>query len=178
MRRIFHTKCYYFQVHEKNCKISVPENCDTDQPRETILSKEEPNDLRFFSYLKLRPKDKNGKSDSGHRGSLIKRPRANTLAKFLSIDLTSPLGQYIFRNKRLESGDIDLVGLCAKTKRESKSSLTENGFPVTYPRWKINSQISHIYSFSPSQKWQRLVTIETGKEDILLEFHNHLPELP
>lgn len=98
-------------VHEKTC-IDQSECQSADDPQE-----------RFFTYFKLASSTgSTSKLSTISSSSKVVRPRPSTYAKFLSIDVCSPLGQYIYSlsssSNRAEV--IDISSLCMA---ERKSAL-------------------------------------------------------
>ena len=99
------------------------------------------------------------------QGFHIKRPKPGSYSKFLSIDLSSPLGKYILKNKKQSKDAIDVANLCESARREARSSLRVNDFAVTCPkRHRRQNRHFHTYTFTPYQRWKRKIALETGKK--------------
>ena len=114
----------------------------------------------------------------------VKRYKPGSYSKFLSIDVTSPLGQYILSKQRggenqqatppsssVNSATTNLLPptLCQKDVRRGPRSRMINNFPVTYPNNRSGSKKhhqhhqQHTYSFSPYDRWRRYIALETGR---------------
>lgn len=144
----------HFQSHEEQCR-----NSSSSSPSS-----------RFFSYLRL--ESAQGES-SVSPTKVVKRPKPGSLAKFLSIDVTSPLGRSIFlRNSPKavngQAGEIDFKVLCqASARRETSArqlikAANEGDFMVTTTKAHRHLKHSHQYCFNRWQRNIRLNTIRTG----------------
>lgn len=164
--------------HEKNC-------FDT-----SIEPVEDPH-KRYFSYLGLEPKTVANTKDSFRKiPSKVVRPKPSTYAKFLSIDIASPLGQYIYSLSKNTKDKIDISSLCmAERKSALRSMMPSNSsvisitssqsnympplyegghgdeFPVTFRSHryrKKGKEDPHLYCFNKYQKAVRRYTLEHG----------------
>ena len=173
----------FFQVHEKNC---------FDKSNEPV---EDPH-KRYFSYLGLEPKTVANTKDSFRKiPSKVVRPKPSTYAKFLSIDIASPLGQYIYSLSKNTKDKIDISSLCmAERKSALRSMMPSNSsvisitssqsnymppiyegghgdeFPVTFRSHryrKKDREDPHLYCFNKYQKAVRRYTIEHGNYTFL-----------
>ena len=118
------------------------------------------------------------------------RPKPSTYAKFLSIDVSSPLGQYIYSLSSANSRDtIDISSLCIAERKSALRSvipsnksdeiistrsvyfphLFEGGhgkeFPVTFksPKPREGKEDSHMYCFNHHQAAVRQFCLDHGK---------------
>ena len=169
------------QVHEKTCQ----EGSESKQADEY--------QGRYFSYFKLTPNTHSSSTpitDYSSSSSKVVRPRPSTYAKFLSIDVSSPLGQYIYSLSSANSRDtIDISSLCIAERKSALRSvipsnksdeiirtrsvffphLFEGGhgkeFPVTFksPKPREGKEDSHIYCFNHHQAAVRQFCLDHGK---------------
>ena len=105
-------------------------------------------------------------------GNLV-RPKPGSYAKFLSIDVSSPLGQYINDLTKSACDSIDIKALCQMERKTAalRSSYGQRGarrtrFPVTFrgPKDRLaQKQSPHQYCFTREQFRQRIQTLKTGK---------------
>ena len=173
-----------FQDHEKSCQQAV----DTKKAEEFHK--------KFFSYLKLAPSS--GDSlDSSSCSSKVVRPKPSTYAKFLSIDVCSPLGQYIYSLSSSTKDEIDISSLCMAERKSALRSVVPHKntysekifsktlyfpplvvgghgeeFPITYRRNRLRSQQGrqepHLYCFNKHHKAVRKFTLKYGKPQLFL----------
>ena len=111
--------------------------------------------------------------------SHVVRPKPGSYAKFLSIDVSSPLGKYIceLTNSGCEEAEkIDISTLCFQAERKSalrSANGTGEGFPVSYrgqPRDRLAAkQDPHIYCFNKTQRAVRLRAIQTGLSAVTMQ---------
>ena len=176
----------FLQVHEKNCFDPSKEN-------------EEQFHKRYFSYMKLEPKSVVDTEDSfRNTPSKVVRPKPSTYAKFLSIDVSSPLGQYIYSLSSDTKDRIDISSLCMAERKSAlrsvqptntqgvkianKSSyfppIYEGGhgdeFPVTFRSHryrKVGKEDPHNYCFNKYQKAVRKYTLEHGMSSFYLNMY-------
>ena len=173
------TRYFYFftsQVHEKTCSDG-----------KASLKTEEPKD-KFFNYLKMNPTSR--ASTLSSNSSSVVRPRPSTYAKFLSIDVSSPLGQYIYSLSSTYNRDevIDISSLCMAERKSALRSYVEHNrsdeiifsrseyfphmyqgghgeeFPVTSrSKQKAPKEDPRIYCFNQRQMAVRKFTLDNGK---------------
>ena len=118
-----------------------------------------------------------------HAKKEVVHPKASSYARFVSIELCSPLGQSIIRggqislNERdynIQTGEVEekrdylerkeRKGLRSE-KTSSKSSIVDvypTEFPVTYKKDKNCKQDAHVYSFNKRQRQMRVQVLERG----------------
>ena len=165
------------QVHEKTCQEAV----DT--------KKAEESHERYFSYFRLAPSSKS--IDSSSSSSKVVRPKPSTYAKFLSIDVCSPLGQYIYSLSSSTKDEIDISSLCMAERKSALRSVVPHlntcsekifsksvympplvvgghgtEYPVTYRGSRLRNlrkQDPHLYCFSNHQKAVKKFTLLYGK---------------
>ena len=171
------------QDHEKTCQEAV----DT--------KKAEESDQRFFHYLKL---SGSHSSNSSSSSSKVVRPKPSTYAKFLSIDVCSPLGQYIYSLSSNTNDEIDISTLCMAERKSALRSVVPHSntcsekvfsksiyypplvvgghgeeYPVTYRGNRLRNlrkQDPHILCFNRQQKAVKRFTLQYGKLIKLLPF--------
>lgn len=175
--------------HEKGCNQGQNEDCRD----------------RLFNYLRL---SNNASGSEGHKecgsSSKVVRPKPSTYAKFVSIDVSSPLGQYICElNRHNGDEEIDISSLCAAERKTVLRSVTpQNGdegrmeingttivhgghgeeFPVTYRRLQkgrnsvAHRQDPHVYCFTTLQKAVRMQTLVTGLSPQSLKLYMDLKD--
>jgi len=163
--------------HEKSCQQAV----DTKKAEEFHK--------KFFSYFKLAPSS--GSLDSSSCSSKVVRPKPSTYAKFLSIDVCSPLGQYIYSLSSNTKDEIDISSLCMAERKSALRSVVPHKdtysekifskslyfpplvvgghgteFPITYRRNRLRSQQGrqepHLYCFNKQHKAVRAYTLKYG----------------
>ena len=87
------------------------------------------------------------------------RPKANSYARFVSIDVCSPLGQVITQGKRMP--------LRSKKSNTKPSNAEESSteFPITYRKYRLHNfkQDPHFYSFNKRHRQMRAQVLEQGK---------------
>ena len=87
------------------------------------------------------------------------RPKANSYARFVSIDVCSPLGHVITQGRRIP----------LRSKKSSTKPISEEDypihFPITYRKYKSQNfkQDPHIYSFNKRQRQMRVQVLDQGK---------------
>jgi len=178
-------------VHEKTCKEGS-ENKQADEYQG-----------RFFSYFKLKPRTHSSSTpitDSSSSSKVV-RPRPSTYAKFLSIDVSSPLGQYIYSLSSANSRDtIDISSLCtAERKSALRSGIPSNKsdeiissrsvffphlykgghgkeFPVTFksPKPRKGKEDTHTYCFNHHQTAVRQFTLRHGLTPQSMKLYKNL----
>merc|ERR1712029_845749 len=93
------------------------------------------------------------KASEGSIGQAIK-VKASSYTKFFAIDITSPLGQYVLNNSNIAS-------MCCRERRDLRSPLGSDSFPVTYRVPKDTSKITQkrrpVSSENPKQRVQSVV---------------------
>ena len=170
------------QDHEKSCQQAV----DTKKAEEYHTD--------FFSYLKLAPSSPGDINllDSSSSSSKVVRPKPSTYAKFLSIDVCSPLGQYIYSlSSSTNSDEIDISSLCLAERKSALRSVAPHSntysekiisqseyfpnlykgghgdeFPVTHRRNRLRNgsrQDPHLYCFTRQHMAVRKFTLKHGK---------------
>ena len=126
--------------------------------------------LKYFAYLRLEPNKDQQNGTVSTTPNYIKRPRPGALDKFLTIDLTSPLGQYIFKSsrrthprQRARTTPINFELLCSAATKRDVTKKIQLGFPVSWksPRGYLK-RVQHQYSFTSRDKWRKRVALETG----------------
>jgi hypothetical protein len=184
-----------FKVHEKNCQDVSTERADEFHQK-------------YFAYLKLGPPkcassddttvNKIGNigcqtKDSSSSSSKVVRPKPSTYAKFLSIDVSSPLGQYIYSLSKSTEDIIDIASLCMAERKTALRSVIPQSpdaeilsasqylpailkgghgeeYPVSYRGHRLRNarkQDSHVYCFNRRQKAVRRFTLDKGKYILL-----------
>lgn len=179
-------------VHEKTCQ----EGSESKQADEY--------QGRYFSYFKLTPNTHSSSTpitDYSSSSSKVVRPRPSTYAKFLSIDVSSPLGQYIYSLSSANSRDtIDISSLCIAERKSALRSvipsnksdeiistrsvffphLFEGGhgkeFPVTFksPKPREGKEDSHIYCFNHHQAAVRQFCLDHGLTPQSMKLYKNL----
>lgn len=166
------------QVHENTCLDESTERADAFH-------------RKYFSYLRLEPISTKDSYSCSTSSSKVVRPKPSTYAKFLSIDVSSPLGQYIYSLSSSTTKDtIDISTLCTAERKSALRSLMpqnssddgliistsdylpdifESGhgeeFPVTYKGnrlRKAKKEDPHLYCFTRQQKAVRMYTLQHG----------------
>jgi hypothetical protein len=109
-------------------------------------------------------------SSSSSSNNNVVRPKPGSYAKFLSIDVSSPLGCYItdLTKTGIEAENrIDIRSLCTVERRTTgQRGSRRTRFPVTYrgSRDRLEKKQSpHVYCFTREQHCLRLQTLRTGK---------------
>ena len=173
----------FLQDHEKSCQQAV----DTKKAEEFHTD--------FFSYMKLAPTNSPGDIDlldSSSSSSKVVRPKPSTYAKFLSIDVCSPLGQYIYSlSSSTNSDEIDISSLCLAERKSALRSVLPHSntysekiisqsvyfpnlykgghgdeFPVSHRRNRLRNgsrQDPHLYCFNRQHTAVRKFTLKHGK---------------
>lgn len=167
--------------HEKSCQQAV----DTKKAEEFHTD--------FFSYLKLAPSSPGDINllDSSSSSSKVVRPKPSTYAKFLSIDVCSPLGQYIYSlSSSTNSDEIDISSLCLAERKSALRSVAPHSntysekiisqseyfpnlykgghgdeFPVSHRRNRLRNgsrQDPHLYCFNRQHTAVRKFTLKHG----------------
>ena len=109
--KIWKYMCYqlFVQAHEKTCGVSQSLRAEGDSRSSAVLSS-----------LGLRPSSNSSSSPSwsatGTTTTTVVRPKPSSYTKFLSIDFTSPLGQYILSLGSVggSAGSINIESLCTR----------------------------------------------------------------
>ena len=100
------------------------------------------------------------------------RPKPGSYAKFLSIDVSSPLGCYITDLTKSSCDPIDIQALCLLERATTRSSkdlraARRTRFPVTYrgPRDRLaQKQAAHQYCFTRAEYLEKMRTLKTGND--------------
>jgi len=146
-------------AHEKTCGVSQSLRAEGDSRSSAVLSS-----------LGLRPASPNSSSPSwsatGTTATTVVRPKPSSYTKFLSIDFTSPLGQYILSLGSVggSAGSINIESLCASDRRGMRSAGIE-GFPITYrgPKDRADRKRDHHqYCFTKNELRIRQFTLNKG----------------
>ena len=156
-------------ISDSNITLSTIAN--NDEQDLSKLQSQFLEDLGLFSIGKV------------HEKKEVVHPKASSYARFVSIELCSPLGQSIIRggqislNERdynIQTGEVEgnrdylerkeRKGLRSE-KTSSKSSIVDvypTEFPVTYKKDKNCKQDPHVYSFNKTQRMMRVQVLERG----------------
>ena len=91
--------------------------------------------------MKLAPSAANMTTKDSSSSSKVVRPKPSTYAKFLPIDVSSPLGQYIYSLSNNTKDVIDISSLCmAERKSALRSVIPQN----TMGNGKVASQSNYM----------------------------------
>ena len=154
-----------FQAHERIC------SGQTILPSAAVpLVLSPPTKSNFFSSLNL---GKNSEDDvllsntPAAAAPTTVRPKPVSYSKFTTIDVSSPLGQYIsgLTGSGCENVD-DVRDVCASTVSDVGRPTRRTRVPVTFKGYKdrmANKQSSHKYCFTARDRELRMQTIRTGK---------------
>ena len=138
----------------------------------------------------MRPAEVDGNPGYSSKANKPKTPKPTTYAKFLSVDVSSPLGQYIYSLSTSQE-EIDISSLCVAERKAALRSvavpnqivrqrvsadglaplIVEGGhgdeFPVSYRGQRTSrhskKQDPHKYCFTSREKAVRLFALENGK---------------
>ena len=128
-----------------------------------------PSKSNFFGYLNLgkTTDDDDPILSSTAAAPLTVRPKPVSYSKFTSIDVSSPLGQYISGLTGSGCESVDVVrDVCSSTASDVGRPTRRTRVPVSFKGYKdrlANKQSSHKYCFTARDRELRMQTIRTGK---------------